>query len=147
MLTKLSSMLDDVADSLEKKGLIKEAYEIDKVADEVEATLYNEPGTPVYDLLKSPHGPGRLPEHESKETFTIHQLDMDRFKKGFKLVEVMDDSGKYLYKSQPLPGYGGWGGNAPTKFVTIDGKKAIFENMGKVRGGTSLENLKLKWSN
>jgi len=147
MLSKISSMLDAVADSLEAKGLIKEAYEIDKVADEVEATLYNEPGTPVYDLLKSPHGPGWLPEHESKETFTIDQLDMDRHNKGLKLVEVLDDRGKYLYKSQPLPGYGGWGGNAPTKFVTIDGKKAIFENMGKVRGGTSLENLKLKWSN
>jgi len=33
MLSKISSMLDAVADSLEKKGLIKEAYEIDKVAD------------------------------------------------------------------------------------------------------------------
>jgi hypothetical protein len=33
MLNKISSMLDAVADSLEAKGLIKEAYEIDKVAD------------------------------------------------------------------------------------------------------------------
>jgi len=33
MLNKISSMLDAVADSLEYKGLIKEAYEIDKVAD------------------------------------------------------------------------------------------------------------------
>ena len=31
-------MLDAVADSLEAKGLIKEAYEIDKVADAIEAT-------------------------------------------------------------------------------------------------------------
>ena len=36
MLTKISSMLDAVADSLEAKGLIKEAYEIDKVADAIE---------------------------------------------------------------------------------------------------------------
>lgn len=33
MITKISSMLDDIADRLEKKGLTSEAYEIDKVAD------------------------------------------------------------------------------------------------------------------
>jgi hypothetical protein len=33
--SKISSMLDAVADSLEAKGLIKEAYEIDKVADKI----------------------------------------------------------------------------------------------------------------
>jgi len=36
MLNKISSMLDDLANKLEAKGLIKEAYEIDKVADELE---------------------------------------------------------------------------------------------------------------
>jgi hypothetical protein len=36
-MNKISSMLDAVADSLEAKGLVKEAYEIDKVADAVEA--------------------------------------------------------------------------------------------------------------
>jgi hypothetical protein len=36
MLSKISSMLDAVADSLEAKGLIKEAYEIDRVADEID---------------------------------------------------------------------------------------------------------------
>ena len=36
MLSKISSMLDAVADSLEAKGLIKEAYEIDKIADKLE---------------------------------------------------------------------------------------------------------------
>jgi len=36
MLPKISSMLDAVADSLEAKGLIKEAYEIDKIADELD---------------------------------------------------------------------------------------------------------------
>lgn len=34
MLSKISSMLDAIADSLEKKGFIKEAYEIDKITDE-----------------------------------------------------------------------------------------------------------------
>ena len=38
MLSKISSMLDAVADSLEAKGLIKEAFEIDKVADMLDET-------------------------------------------------------------------------------------------------------------
>ena len=36
MLNKISSMLDDLANKLEAKGLIKEAYEIDKVANLLE---------------------------------------------------------------------------------------------------------------
>ena len=39
MLNKISSMLDAVANSLETKGLIKEAYEIDKVADTIDASI------------------------------------------------------------------------------------------------------------
>lgn len=37
MRTKISSALDSIADRLESRGLIKEAYEIDKIADSVEA--------------------------------------------------------------------------------------------------------------
>jgi hypothetical protein len=37
MKNKFSSMLDSISNSLEKKGLIKEAYEIDKIADSLEA--------------------------------------------------------------------------------------------------------------
>lgn len=37
-MNKISSMLDAVADSLEKKGLIKKAYEIDKIADFVDSS-------------------------------------------------------------------------------------------------------------
>ena len=37
MLNKIAAMLDALADSLEAKGLIKEAYEVDRVANEVEA--------------------------------------------------------------------------------------------------------------
>ena len=36
MLLKISSMLDAVADSLEAKGFIKEAFEVDKVANTLE---------------------------------------------------------------------------------------------------------------
>lgn len=35
-MNKISSMLDAMADSLESKGYIKEAYEVDKVADKIE---------------------------------------------------------------------------------------------------------------
>jgi len=40
MLSKISSMLDAVANSLEAKGLIKEAYEIDKIADVIESSQF-----------------------------------------------------------------------------------------------------------
>ena len=36
MYLKISSMLDTIANSLESKGLIKEAYEIDKIADAID---------------------------------------------------------------------------------------------------------------
>jgi hypothetical protein len=50
MLNKISSMLDAVADSLEKKGLIKEAYEIDKIADSIDKPL-----NPInFDLGRAP---------------------------------------------------------------------------------------------
>lgn len=35
-MNKISSVLDKTADSLEARGLVKEAYEIDKVADAIE---------------------------------------------------------------------------------------------------------------
>jgi hypothetical protein len=38
-MNKISFMLDKVADSLEARGYLKEAYEVDKVADAVEAVL------------------------------------------------------------------------------------------------------------
>jgi len=64
MQSKISSMLDAVADSLEARGLIKEAYEIDKVADLVEKTA----GMPVTlqergEFLVGPSG--KLPEQKS----------------------------------------------------------------------------------
>jgi hypothetical protein len=38
MLNKISSVLDVIADRLEAKGLIKEAYEVDKIADAIGLT-------------------------------------------------------------------------------------------------------------
>jgi hypothetical protein len=147
MLTKISSALDAIADNLEKKGLVKEAFEIDKVADTVEA-LYGVPGTPAHDIINRPYGPGWTPGHESKEIFTVDELESKDFEVGkeFKPVVVLDDHGKKLYNSQSLPGYGGWGNNSPTNFVVVNGKKAIFVDMGQVRGGTPVKDLKLKWA-
>ena len=48
MQSKISSMLDAVADFLEAKGLIKEAYEIDKVSDYIEKVAIAKKGTRVW---------------------------------------------------------------------------------------------------
>jgi hypothetical protein len=50
-MNKIAAMLDAVADSLEAKGLFKEAFEIDKVADEVSAP-------------KAPYVPGIMPRYK-----------------------------------------------------------------------------------
>ena len=42
-LGKLASMLDSIAERLEKKGLTREAYELDKVADKLEAHTHSVP--------------------------------------------------------------------------------------------------------
>lgn len=49
-MNKISSMLDAVADSLEARGLIKEAYELDKVADSLDRVAglnWNNPPKPA----------------------------------------------------------------------------------------------------
>lgn len=38
-MSKLASMLDSIADSLESKGLIKEAFELDKISDELDILI------------------------------------------------------------------------------------------------------------
>ena len=55
MMNKLTRKLDDVADRLEKDGLLREAYEVDKVSNEIEAVLdptyrgEHDPRSPYYD--------------------------------------------------------------------------------------------------
>jgi hypothetical protein len=41
MTSKISATLDNIANRLEAKGLIKESYELDKIADSIEAGLEN----------------------------------------------------------------------------------------------------------
>lgn len=56
---------------------------------------------------------------------------------------VLDDRGKQLFPGNMVPGYGGWGQNGPTEFVTVDGRKALFaEPVAK----TALGGLRLKWT-
>jgi hypothetical protein len=43
MTSKLAGALDSIADRLEAKGLIKEALELDKVADDLDDPIYNNP--------------------------------------------------------------------------------------------------------
>ena len=50
MFNKISSMLDKVANSLESNGLIKEAFELDKIADQLDkisgSNFFRQPGHP-----------------------------------------------------------------------------------------------------
>ena len=39
MMNKLTKKLDDVAERLEKTGHLREAYEVDKVSNEIDAVL------------------------------------------------------------------------------------------------------------
>jgi hypothetical protein len=135
MRTKISSALGAIADKLDKKGLIREALKIDKVA-----AIYD-------DIVNRPHGPGWTPKHDSKKVFTIHELELKKFKdeKEYKPSVVLDDQGNKLSRIQALPSYGGWGNNSPAKFLVIDGKKALIVDMGEVRGGRHVDNLKLVW--
>jgi len=80
MLNKISSMLDAVADSLEKKGLIKEAFEIDKVADEIDkysalpTTMDTKPPTGWVSLYTLMDDRNLSTDHPMYEDFFNHLL-------------------------------------------------------------------------
>ena len=83
MLNKISSMLDVVADSLEKKGLIKEAYEIDKIADAVEAGDFFKILSPNEKYPLGYHGSGKeftFSPHTAPITFPTEQDAKDFIK-------------------------------------------------------------------
>lgn len=67
-------------------------------------------------------------------TFTINEIESP---------VVKDDKGNTLSVMQMIPGYGGWGCNAPTKFVTINGRKAEF--VDPISRNT-LRFLRMKWA-
>jgi hypothetical protein len=52
MYKKISSILDAIADSLEEKGFIKEAHEVDKIADMIDAAMPYGMETPLTEELK-----------------------------------------------------------------------------------------------
>lgn len=74
MLTKISSALDVIADRLEKKGLIKEAYEIDRVADEIERQIdFTKPRSIMDSEFKNIPLPTALPKGQSISERNIQQ--------------------------------------------------------------------------
>ena len=81
-MNKISSMLDSVAGHLEENGLIKEAYEIDKVADQIDRSsgreqtlddflrgkVYTDEGGVPRNIRKAPTGnprPGQQPDDKA----------------------------------------------------------------------------------
>ena len=92
MLSKISSMLDAVADSLEKKGFIKEAYEIDKIADQTDEI--------DFDTISKPVPPPKpIPKPNSpeiyKDTDFIRALD-DLVPELKKLLDNPSDKPQYV---------------------------------------------------
>jgi len=102
MRTKISSMLDAVADRLEAKGLVKEAFEIDKVADEVEVrpieaeTDYGDEGPDPRDT----YGP-EIDTGKRKVTLTFTEKELFWMAGAFDLAydHGTDASMKRWYKS------------------------------------------------
>ena len=87
MLSKISSMLDAVADSLEAKGLIKEAFEVDKVADAVEAV---EDEGDVFDFPYD--GPRTQADREylerQREKEKIDSIKREEYEKALNVIKV-----------------------------------------------------------
>lgn len=79
MYTKIAAMLDDVADSLEKKGLLKEALEVDKIADMIDAGMADVGGSALSKALSEDlkaYGKRTPPLEKVKEDFiaTVKRL-------------------------------------------------------------------------
>jgi len=110
-------MLDDVADSLEKKGLIKEAYEIDKIADAVEAGKGVVPGIPPgatpADIFQRrlQNGFDSMSQQEKDEFREIHVLNTKSYAEKMQALKdhnnkhdkfIKDLALKYPEMDQPL---------------------------------------------
>ena len=110
-------MLDAIADSLEKKGLVKEAYEIDKIADAVEAGKGVVPGIPSgatpADIFQSrlQNGFDSMSQQEKDEFREIHVLNTKSFDEKMQALKdhnnkhdkfVTDLALKYPEMNQPL---------------------------------------------
>jgi hypothetical protein len=78
-------------------------------------------------------------------TFTLNELAKELLAPTQSLydLEVKDSDGKELHPLRMVPGYGGWGNNSPTEFITIRGRKALF--VDKVSQNT-LRCLRLRWA-
>jgi len=75
MLNKISTMLDSIADRLEAKGLIKEAYELDKVADEIQRLDFKKPRSIMDSEFKGIPFPASLPSGQSISEPILNNLE------------------------------------------------------------------------
>jgi len=114
MRTKISSMLDDIADRLEAKGLTREAYEIDKVADELDSGPFHL-GNQVYNSLRNAVGSENYrplkPKQRSNEMGSLDNflksstdLEKEKLKEEIEKLkkEIVEIQGSYQYKLDNL---------------------------------------------
>ena len=74
--------------------------------------------------------------------FTLNDLAREENVRSLYDLDVRDDRGRELHPLRMVPVYGGFGNNAPTAFITIRGRKALFaESVAQ----NSLQYLRLEW--
>ena len=109
MYAKISSMLDRMANSLESKGLIKEAYELDKIADQfdnrinasiVDKVAYDEVEGDVEDLIEDI----KLEEWFDNQNYRSKNMGMEpankRHFKRFHWLHYVKDVLKKIYYTE-----------------------------------------------
>jgi len=91
MKNKISSMLDSVADSLEKKGLLKEAEEIDTISNTLDATNWGSPPFSGRPWEKTPKDmmPTTLGPLTGKSVKDLEDMREDLFEEARELSAMM----------------------------------------------------------
>jgi hypothetical protein len=111
MTSKLASALDNIANSLEAKGLIKEAYELDKVADLLEEhtnPLEQQLDTPVLNLTHQNLENNRIPSKLNvlKKNIIENVDDSDILKQNYLQIKDMirEFFQNPVFGGNPVPG-------------------------------------------
>jgi len=81
-LRKLSAVLDRVASSLESKGLLKEAAEVDVISNTLEKNAYVSGEYELYKYLKDTFGAAYTPEVEKKVEELVEKIKEDGYESG-----------------------------------------------------------------
>ena len=66
----------------------------------------------------------------------------DLLGRGVEII-ITDDKGHRISPFGMVPGYGGWGNNAPTKYVLVNGYRANFVSSINL---TSVRFLTMEWA-